>query len=184
MDLGLEGKVVLATGGSDGLGRALCHELVAEGAKWRSAAATPSGSIRWQRRWRRRWRRAGRQSGRHRARGPLSFRRCRRGEMGRIDGLVTTPVPPRPCRWQRLSTPTGTRISNSRSTGSAADPLRSADLRQSGGAIVNTLAIGPRHRAAALLRPRCLGPPGWRLTKVLSKESGRTGSVSMRCSLA
>jgi len=33
MDLGLNGKVVLVTGGSDGLGRALCHGLVAEGAK-------------------------------------------------------------------------------------------------------------------------------------------------------
>lgn len=33
MDLGLEGKVVLVTGGSDGLGRALCRRLVAEEAK-------------------------------------------------------------------------------------------------------------------------------------------------------
>lgn len=33
MDLGLEGKVVLVTGASDGLGRALCSTLVAEGAR-------------------------------------------------------------------------------------------------------------------------------------------------------
>ncbi len=33
MDLGLEGKVVLVTGGSDGLGRALCTTLVDEGAR-------------------------------------------------------------------------------------------------------------------------------------------------------
>jgi len=33
VDLGLEGKVVLVTGGSDGLGRALCRRLVAEEAK-------------------------------------------------------------------------------------------------------------------------------------------------------
>ena len=33
MDLGLEGKVVLVTGGSEGLGRALCGRLVAEEAK-------------------------------------------------------------------------------------------------------------------------------------------------------
>jgi NAD(P)-dependent dehydrogenase (short-subunit alcohol dehydrogenase family) len=33
MELELGGKTVLVTGGSDGLGRALCHRLVAEGAK-------------------------------------------------------------------------------------------------------------------------------------------------------
>jgi len=32
MDLELDGRVVLVTGGSDGLGLALCHRLVAEGA--------------------------------------------------------------------------------------------------------------------------------------------------------
>src|ERR1700690_1049726 len=33
MELELEGRAVLVTGGSDGLGRALCHRLVAEGAR-------------------------------------------------------------------------------------------------------------------------------------------------------
>jgi len=33
VDLRLEGQVVLVTGGSDGLGRALCHRLVEEGAR-------------------------------------------------------------------------------------------------------------------------------------------------------
>ena len=33
MELELGGKTVLVTGGSDGLGRALCHRLVAEGVK-------------------------------------------------------------------------------------------------------------------------------------------------------
>ncbi len=32
MDLGLEGKIALVTGGSDGLGRATAHRLAAEGA--------------------------------------------------------------------------------------------------------------------------------------------------------
>ena len=32
MDLGLKNSVVLVTGGNDGLGRALCHSLIAEGA--------------------------------------------------------------------------------------------------------------------------------------------------------
>jgi NAD(P)-dependent dehydrogenase (short-subunit alcohol dehydrogenase family) len=32
VDLGLDGKVVMVTGGSDGLGRALCHRLIQEGA--------------------------------------------------------------------------------------------------------------------------------------------------------
>ena len=32
MELELNGKTILVTGGSDGLGRALCHRLVAEGA--------------------------------------------------------------------------------------------------------------------------------------------------------
>ncbi|MBO0690719.1 MAG: SDR family NAD(P)-dependent oxidoreductase, partial [Candidatus Dormibacteraeota bacterium] len=33
MDLELQGKVVLVTGGSDGLGAALCRRLCAEGAR-------------------------------------------------------------------------------------------------------------------------------------------------------
>jgi NAD(P)-dependent dehydrogenase (short-subunit alcohol dehydrogenase family) len=40
MDLELAGKVVIVTGGSDGLGRALCHGLVAEGARVAAAART------------------------------------------------------------------------------------------------------------------------------------------------
>jgi NAD(P)-dependent dehydrogenase (short-subunit alcohol dehydrogenase family) len=40
MDLELAGKVVIVTGGSDGLGRALCAGLVAEGARVVAAART------------------------------------------------------------------------------------------------------------------------------------------------
>jgi NAD(P)-dependent dehydrogenase (short-subunit alcohol dehydrogenase family) len=40
MDLELAGKVIIVTGGSDGLGRALCAGLVAEGARVAAAART------------------------------------------------------------------------------------------------------------------------------------------------
>jgi len=177
MDLGLDGKVILVTGGSDGLGRALCGRLVEEGA--RVALCARDGD---------RLREAARGL---RAMGgdvldvvadvtePADLERFVTGAMGRfgrIDGLVNNA---------------------GRSAAKRAGDSTDADwdddlalklygairltrlvlpyLATNGGAIVNVLAIGAKAPGAGSTPTTVSRAAGLALSKALSKEAGPDG---------
>lgn len=177
MDLGLEGKVVLVTGGSDGLGRALCHQLAAEGAKVAFC-------------------------GRDEARLEIAAEQLRAagadalavpadvtvpadlsrfvddavGRWGRVDGLVNNagrsaakPVAETTdAEWEEdlgLKLLAAVRLTR----------LVLPHLRVDGGSIVNVLAIGAKAPAAASAPSSVSRAAGLALTKTLSRELGPDG---------
>jgi NAD(P)-dependent dehydrogenase (short-subunit alcohol dehydrogenase family) len=174
MDLGLEGKVVLATGGSDGLGRALCHELVAEGAKVAFCGRDPE-----------------------RLDSVAEALAAAGGDVLAVRADVTEPedlsrfVDAAAEKWGRIDG-----LVNNAGTAAAMPLAETLDadwdadlqlkvygavrlirfalphLRQSGGAIVNTLAIGAKTPGGGSAPSSVSRAAGMALTKVLSKEFG------------
>ncbi len=177
MDLGLEGKVILVTGGSDGLGRALCTTLVAEGARVALCAR-----------------------GAERIGALVDELRAAGGDVepvvgdvrdeATLVGLVETAV----SRWARID---GV-VNNAGRSAAAAVPEVSDDewhqdldlkllaaarlcrlalphLAVRGGAVVNVLAIGAKTPGAASAPSSVSRAAGLALTKALSKDVGPQG---------
>jgi len=177
MELELEGKAVLVTGGSDGLGRALCHRLVAEGAR----AAF-----------------CGRDPGRVEA-----TRTALEEEGGDVLGVVadvTSPVDLSrfvDAALERFGRIDGLVNNAGRSAGKPLVDLTDEEfgadldlkllaaarlcrltlthLGRQGGAIVNVLAIGAKTPGASSMPSSVSRAAGMAFTKALSKEAGPSG---------
>jgi NAD(P)-dependent dehydrogenase (short-subunit alcohol dehydrogenase family) len=177
VDLGLTGKVIMVTGGSDGLGRALCNELVAEGARVALCA---------------------RDEGRLGA--TANVLREAGGDVLGVTADVTRPDQLRRFvdltveRWGRID---GVVNNAGRSAAKRVADTDDADwdddlglklysavrltrltlphLQARGGAIVNTLATGAKAPGAASTPTSVSRAAGMALTKALSKELGPVG---------
>jgi len=177
MDLGLQDKVVLVTGGSDGLGRALCQGLVAEGANIAFC---------------------GRDGSRLQATAELLEKgpgeslavRCDVTDPGDLQAFVEQAV----SRWGRID---GLANNAGRAAALAVTDSLDSDwdedlqlklyaavrltrlaaphLRVHGGSIVNTLAIGAKAPGANSTPSSVSRAAGMALTKALSKELGPEG---------
>jgi NAD(P)-dependent dehydrogenase (short-subunit alcohol dehydrogenase family) len=177
VDLGLEGKVVLVTGGSEGLGLALCHRLATEGARVAlcardperlAAAATELAA-------------AGAEALAVAAdvTAPGDLERFVDAALDRfkgIDGLVNNagrsaarPVAETTdAEWHddlELKLLAAVRLTR----------LVLPHLRAAGGAVVNVLAIGAKTPAAASAPSSVSRAAGLALTKALSRELGPDG---------
>jgi NAD(P)-dependent dehydrogenase (short-subunit alcohol dehydrogenase family) len=177
VDLELGGKVVLVTGGSDGLGRALCHRLADEGARvalcGRDADRLESTAT------------ALRESGADvesvvadvTASGDLHrFVGTAVGRWGRVDGLVNNagrsaakPVADTTdAEWEddlSLKLLAAVRLTR----------LVLPHMRAAGGSIVNVLAIGAKAPSAGSAPSSVSRAAGLALTKTLSRELGPDG---------
>lgn len=175
MNLELDGKVVLVTGGSDGLGAALCQRLVAEGARVALCARNEARLLTAEQRLRE----AGGQTlavtaDVTRGSDVERFVKAAYDRFGRIDGLVNN---------------AGT--SAARPFESLTDEQLEADLQlklfaavrasrqvlphlraSGGGAILNVLAISAKAPGARSIPTSLSRAAGMALTKALSKEVG------------
>ncbi len=174
MELELGGKVVMVTGGSDGLGRALCARLVSEGAfvafcgrdegrleATRAELAGAGGEV-------------------LAVRADVSVREDLerfvgevRGAWGRIDGVVNNAG--RAAGKELVDiTDEEWEADVSLKLYAAARLCRSAmaDLAARGGSIVNVLAIAAKTPGAASMPSSVTRAAGMALTKALSKEAG------------
>jgi NAD(P)-dependent dehydrogenase (short-subunit alcohol dehydrogenase family) len=177
MDLELENKAVLVTGGSNGLGRALCHRLVAEGAavafcgrdperieETRAALEAEGGQVLA----------VAADVTEH-----ADLARLLEGTLerfGRLDGLVNNAGrgAARPlleltdADWDEdlaLKLAAATRLCS----------LGLEALSRQGGSIVNVLAIGGKTPGSGSMPSSVSRAAGLALTKALSKEAGPTG---------
>jgi NAD(P)-dependent dehydrogenase (short-subunit alcohol dehydrogenase family) len=174
MDLGLEGRAVLVTGGTDGLGRALAERLVAEGARVAVCGRDPARLDAT---------RAALGAGCLVARvdvtdGPAldGFVDEAATRFGRLDGVVSN-----------AGRAAGTTVAESSDDEWVADyalkvlparrlAARAADrLAEHGGAIVNVLAISARAPDARTTPTSASRAAGLALTKALAKELGPRG---------
>ncbi len=177
VDLALDGNVVLVTGGSDGLGRALCHGLIAEGARVAlcgrdqarlGATATSlreaGGDVR------------GVRADVSRPEDLARFVRSTVERWGRIDGLVNNagrsaavPVADSDdADWDadlQLKLYAAVRLTR----------LVLPTLRERGGSIVNVLAVAAKAPPAGSTPTSVSRAAGMALTKALSKELGPVG---------
>jgi NAD(P)-dependent dehydrogenase (short-subunit alcohol dehydrogenase family) len=177
VDLGLDGKVVLVTGGSDGLGRALCHRLAEEGARVvlcgrdeeRLGAAAEALEVRG----------AEALAVRADVTLPGDLARFVDGALdrfGRIDGLVNNagrsaakPVA------DTTDDDWGEDLDLKLMAAVRLTRLVLPHLARDGGSIVNVLAIGAKAPAAGSAPSSVSRAAGMALTKALSKELGPDG---------
>jgi len=174
MELELDGKVVLVTGGSNGLGRALCHRLVAERARVAFCGRDPE--------------RLAATGAALEAEGgevlavaadvtqPGDLARFVGGaaeRWGRIDGVVNNAG--------RSAAKPLTELSDEELDDDLALKLHAAtrlcrltmaQLAEHGGAIVNVLAIGGKTPGAGSMPSSVSRAAGMAMTKALSKEAG------------
>ena len=177
MELHLQGKVVLVAGGSDGLGRALCHGLISEGARVGLCArdegrlhATANtlreagGDV------------LGVTADVTRPDDLARFVDACVGHWGRIDGVVNNAgrsaakmvVDTVDTEWDddlQLKLYAAVRLAR----------LALPFLQEEGGAIVNTLAISAKAPGAGSTPTSVSRAAGLALTKALSKEVGASG---------
>jgi NAD(P)-dependent dehydrogenase (short-subunit alcohol dehydrogenase family) len=174
MELELEGKTVLVTGGSDGLGRALCQRLVAEGANvafcgrdaerleaTRAALEAVGGDV------------VGVAADVTSADDIARFVETALGRWGRIDGVVNNAG--------RSAAKPLTETTDEDFDGDLSLKLYAAarlcrltlaHLAAQGGSIVNVLAIGGKTPGAGSMPTSVSRAAGMALTKALSKEAG------------
>jgi len=177
MELELEGKTVLVTGGSDGLGRALCHRLVAEGAKaafcgrdpvrmdaTRAALEEAGGEV------------LGVMADVTRSADLARFVDAALERFGRIDGVVNNAG--------RSAGKPLLQITDEEFEADLDLKLHAAarlcrltleHLAERGGAIVNVLAIGAKTPGPSSMPSSVSRAAGMALTKALSKEAGPHG---------
>jgi NAD(P)-dependent dehydrogenase (short-subunit alcohol dehydrogenase family) len=174
VELELEGKAVLVTGGSDGLGRALCHRLVAEGAKvafcgrdseridaTRAALEAEGGDV------------AGVVADVTKPEDISRFVETAFDRWGRIDGIVNNAGK---SAAKPLADTTDEDFDGDLSLKLYAAArlcrLTLEHLGAHGGSIVNVLAIGGKTPGAGSMPTSVSRAAGMALTKALSKEAG------------
>ena len=174
MELEFDGKTVLVTGGSDGLGRALCHRLVAEGATvafcgrdaerivaTRSSLEAAGGDV------------LGVSADVTKPEDIARFVEAALDRWGRIDGVVNN-------AGKSAAKPL-TDTTDEDFDGDLSLKLYAAarlcrmtldHLGKQGGSIVNVLAIGGKTPGAGSMPTSVSRAAGMALTKALSKEAG------------
>jgi NAD(P)-dependent dehydrogenase (short-subunit alcohol dehydrogenase family) len=177
MELELDTKVVLVTGGSDGLGRALCHRLVAEGAKvalcgrdaerldaTRASLEEAGGDV------------AAVAADVTRPDDIARFVEAALDRWGRIDGVVNNAG--RSAAKPLVETTDEDfdgDLSLKLYAAARLCRLTMAHLAVHGGSIVNVLAIGGKTPGAGSMPTSVSRAAGMALTKALSKEAGPSG---------
>lgn len=178
MDLELEGKVVLVTGGSDGLGAAVCARLVAEGARV-GLCARDEGRLE---RTAARLRDAGGDvlamtADVSRADGVQRLVTAAADRWGRVDGLVNNAGRSAAFPFERVTDEVMEEdlqlklFGALRGTRAALPHLRAAGA----GAVVNVLAIQAKTPGPASVPTSVSRAAGMALTKAMSKEFGGQG---------
>jgi len=176
MDLELTDRVVLVTGGSTGLGRALCHGLVAEGAKVAFCGRDPGHLAEAE---------AALAAPEQVAAVPADvsdvadlerFVGAALGRWGRIDGLVNNAGRSAAQRVEDLDDAAWeSDLSLKLLAAARLARLTIPHLRQTGGAIVNVLALAAKAPGAGSAPSSVSRAAGMALTKALSKELGADG---------
>jgi NAD(P)-dependent dehydrogenase (short-subunit alcohol dehydrogenase family) len=176
MDLHLDGKVVLITGGTDGLGAALADRLVHEGARVAVCGRDPGRLAATEQRLRQ----AGGDAVAVRAdvTDPASlegFVQAAAGRWGRVDGLVNNAGKSATGRVDEVTDDEWSEDLNLKVLAAARCIRLAVPHMAGGGAIVNVLNVGSKAPGAGSLPTAASRAAGLAITKAASKDLGGQG---------